>query len=431
MTEEAAPTALISWAHDSDAGAPLPKGAARREADELWLGTVLDLVTHLRTIGGVDADIDFVHGAEPVDWSRWGPEKVRTSDFVLVAVNKAWIRRFSGTEAPTRGAGATAEADELLGLFETDRDAFDRKVILVLLPGVDAADIPNRLRGRLTRVRVDSFDEDGLDDLLRRIYGKPKFQLPPVRGNTPALPPTHNRVNIRDFLGEDPATREGTSTTDERSSENKPSSRVTTAISDLESRLAVVTSGLRALSPDAANDGPALPIGRQWQYLAAERARIDDELQRRKSSSDEDLHTVRFMWVEGSREIRGYQGDVDSAVLQQGWIEPNAASEFPGPSGKFRLMPPEHWETIDKEDPAPIFLHESYVSRIEKWIQPISNRVEEVRAIAKVRDAVIALVDSRVEADPRVIPVSSTVTTKERSQHRTAVVGRAVVISPA
>lgn len=356
---------------------------------------------------------------------------MRTSDFVLVAVNKAWIRRFSGTEAPTRGAGATAEADELLGLFETDRDAFDRKVILVLLPGIDAADIPNRLRGRLTRVRIDSFDEEGLDDLLRRIYGRPRFQLPPVRGNTPALPPTHNRVNIRSFRGDNPATRKSASEINERnSSENERTSRVTTAISDLESRLAVVTSGLRALPPDAANDEPALSLSRQWQSLAAERAKIDDELRRRKSLSDEDLHTVRFMWVGASREICGYQGDVDPTVLQQGWIEPNAASEFPGPSGKFRLMPPEHWGTIDREDPAPIFLHESYVSRIEKWIQPISNRAEEVRAIAEVRDAVIALVDSRVAADPRVIPVSSTVTTTESMQHRTAVVGRAVVISP-
>ena len=174
---EAPPTALISWAHDSDAGAQLPKGADKQAADRQWLETVLDLVTHLRTIGGVDADVDVVHGAEPVDWSRWGPGKVQSSDFVLVAINKAWARRFRGDEKPNRGAGATAEADELLGLYERKRDVFDRKVIVVLLPGADEEDIPARLLGRVTRVWVNSFDEAGLEDLLRRIYDRPKYKI--------------------------------------------------------------------------------------------------------------------------------------------------------------------------------------------------------------------------------------------------------------
>lgn len=183
------PTALISWAHESDEGAQARNEEARRAADERWLNTVLDLSAGLRVIGDVEAHVDFAYSADPVDWSRWGPDMIRKCDFVLVAVNKAWARRFEGREAPGRGAGATAEADELLGLFARDREAFDQKVILVLLPGTNPDDIPGRLHGRLTHVRVNTFDAEGLDDLLRRIYGRPKYELPPLRGSTPLYHP--------------------------------------------------------------------------------------------------------------------------------------------------------------------------------------------------------------------------------------------------
>lgn len=273
-----APTALISWAHDSNDGG--------QAADEAWKATVLDFMTGLRVHGDVDAHLDVAYSSDPVDWSRWGPDMARRSDFVLVVVNKAWTRRFNGTETPGRGAGAVAEADELLGLFSRDRSTFDRKVIPILLPGASIDDLPDRLRGRLTYYQVRSFDEAGLEPLLRRIHGKPEHPLPPLRGSTPPLPPA------RQFTA--PATQPA------RSSQRPSPARVATSIqeftpappasepfgilpeAELRNRLDVVASALRALPPEAGNDNLALPWARQWHQLMAERASIDAELQRRQ-----------------------------------------------------------------------------------------------------------------------------------------------------
>ncbi len=111
--------------------------------DDAWRDQVLVLAAALRGIGGVDVDLYHQHDPE-VDWSRYGPQQVARRDFVLVAVNAAWRERFDGTNPPTVGAGAVAEADELLGLFNKNQTEFRRKVKLVLLPGASADDVPAR-----------------------------------------------------------------------------------------------------------------------------------------------------------------------------------------------------------------------------------------------------------------------------------------------
>jgi hypothetical protein len=113
---------------------------------------------------------------------------------------------------------------------------------------------------------------------------------------------------------------------------------VLTALEALHSRLTVVDSGLRALAPKSPGRD-ADSLARLRQGLTAERAEIDAELQRRGNRKKRNERTVRFMWVEPPNDIKGYQGDVDRRVVERGEIEPNAASRFPGPLGKFRLMP--------------------------------------------------------------------------------------------
>ncbi len=136
------------------------------------------------------------------------------------------------------------------------------------------------------------------------------------------------------------------------------------------------------------------------------------------------------MWVDPPNVLKGYAGDVDKEVLDRGEIAPNAASKFPGPTGMFRLMPEEHWRWIDPEDPAPIFLHETWISRIEKWVQPISGPGEDVRAVSAVRDAVMQMVDSRLISEPRTLTLTPTHTSTERVGKGFAVVGRCILLSP-
>lgn len=423
-----APTALVSWAHASDAGALLEGADERWAADDAWLSTVVDFVTALRLVGNVAADVDVAHSAEPVDWSRWGPSKVDTSDFVIVAMNKAWARRFTGEERPTVGAGATAEADELLGIFESDRDVFDQKVIIVALRGASVDDVPNRLRGRVTRFKIDTLDEAGLEELLRRIHGRPRFVLPPLRGEDPHLPPVKTGgPGDREASGSVP---EGEETVAEASGPTPGGlSQSVTRLSteELRNRLLVVESGLRGLPAGAANDDLSLPWARHHLRLSREQAGLSAELEKRSNSDD---RTIRLMWVDSDRELRGYQGEVSPRYVEDGWIVPRTVDTFPGPPGRFLLLPEDLWLVIDPADPTPVFLHDSYQAFTETWVQPIGSPSEEVAAARRARDAVILLVESRLAAEPHAFSITQTVTRTEFLNGELAVVGRCVMVRP-
>ncbi|SEP77566.1 hypothetical protein [Microlunatus flavus] len=171
-----APTALISWAHDPDFGV---------ESDQ-WLGEVLQLTVNLRHFG-VDADVDLFHYSEPgVVWTQWGPSRIRECDFTLAIVNRAWRERFEGTNSPTRGAGAAAEANTLLGLFEKDQHDFRRRLLVVVLPGADRGDIPAQLMGQQRFVLKD-LTFDAMTPLLRLLHGGEEFRMPDL-GSVPDLP---------------------------------------------------------------------------------------------------------------------------------------------------------------------------------------------------------------------------------------------------
>ncbi len=170
-------TALLSWAHQPNPG--LDPAA--------WRNQVLDLAIGLRR-AGINVDLDLYHLHAPtVDWSRYGPQQVQDCEFVVVAVNAAWRERFEGRGAPTAGAGAAAEADELLGLFGQDRTEFIRKVKLVLLPGADERDVPPRLSG-VPRFPIAEPTGTHLADLLRTLTNQPEY-IPPPLGTVPVLPP--------------------------------------------------------------------------------------------------------------------------------------------------------------------------------------------------------------------------------------------------
>ena len=122
-----------------------------------------------------------------IDWTRWGPDKVRTRDFVIVAMSEAWAQRWLGINAPTVGAGAVAEADTLKGIFGINQDEFQRKTLVVLLPGVASDVIPEDLH-RLNRFTVAELTREGIDDLLRAVFNTPRHVALPV-GPRPTFEP--------------------------------------------------------------------------------------------------------------------------------------------------------------------------------------------------------------------------------------------------
>lgn len=162
---------MVSWAH------------ANTDWDQnqvaKWEQVVKEFAELLRACG-VDADLDLWHLSETsIDWSRWGQDKVRTSEFVIVVLSEAWKQRWEGTNAPTVGAGAVAEADTLKGIFGKNQAEFQRKTLLVLLPGVPTEVVPEDLY-RLHRFPVTELTRAGIDDLLRALFDAPKHTAPRV-----------------------------------------------------------------------------------------------------------------------------------------------------------------------------------------------------------------------------------------------------------
>jgi DNA helicase-2/ATP-dependent DNA helicase PcrA len=144
-----------------------------------WTAKVVRFAESLRR-NGVDAELDLWHESDTgTDWTRWGQQQIADSEFVVVALSTAWKQRWEGSESPTVGAGATAEANALKGIFQANRDDFQNKVLLALLPGVTQSDVPYDLF-HLYRVEVPSFDVDGLESLLRSIFKAPTYSKPPL-----------------------------------------------------------------------------------------------------------------------------------------------------------------------------------------------------------------------------------------------------------
>jgi hypothetical protein len=142
------------------------------------------------------------------------------------------------------------------------------------------------------------------------------------------------------------------------------------------------------------------------------------------------VRTVRLFWVESSSDLQGVEAEIGEDVLEHGAIEPRVAGGFPGPSGSYRLLTEEVWRTMVPHDPAPIFLHEAYEAHLEKWVNSLPDAAAEVTIVARVRDAVMQLVETRLAADPRAFSASPTVTTTEPTSGGMAVVGRSVVLRP-
>ena len=165
MSNEAAPTAFLSYTHDS---------TEHRRA-------VLDLAQRLRD-DGVDCMIDqFVNGSPPEGWPLWMERQIAGAGFVLVACSAAYLRRYKGEEAPGKGLGATWEAvltrQELYEMAATNT-----KFVPILFEGASPSDVPAPLRA-YTWHHVPS----GYEGLLRYLTGQPPV-VPRPLGTKKTLP---------------------------------------------------------------------------------------------------------------------------------------------------------------------------------------------------------------------------------------------------
>jgi hypothetical protein len=143
------------------------------------------------------------------------------------------------------------------------------------------------------------------------------------------------------------------------------------------------------------------------------------------------VRLIRMLWVEQPHALHGVQTEADENVLDHSAIEPHAVSGFPGPPGAYRRVPEELWRTMYPDDPTPVYLHESYEVGMERWVNSLPDAAAEVAIVARVRDAVMQLVEARLAADPQAFSASPTVTTTEPTIQGMVVVGRCVILRPA
>jgi hypothetical protein len=172
-------TAFVSWAHRH-------AEMSNAESQE-WERQIVEFTTVLRQLG-VDADLDLFHLDDTtVDWTRFGPDRIKEKEFVFIAVSRAWTERWEGRNAPTEGAGAALEADVLKGLFQKNQGEFQRRVKVVILPGQSDHDTPHELN-RLVKYFPDPTDPDSFEPLLRALTSQPRYPVPPL-GDVPVLHP--------------------------------------------------------------------------------------------------------------------------------------------------------------------------------------------------------------------------------------------------
>lgn len=156
---------FVSWAHRGE-------DWSITEADQ-WAETVKSFARLVDDVAGLDVVLDLWHlNDRDMDWRRWCLEQVRSSDYVLVAMNAPWEQRWRGTNSPTQGSGAVAEANALRGVFERDQGEFQRKVRIVMLPGAHGRDIPEDLV-RLKRITVDDLSAVGIQALIDDLQERP------------------------------------------------------------------------------------------------------------------------------------------------------------------------------------------------------------------------------------------------------------------
>ncbi|GAA0638947.1 hypothetical protein GCM10010174_71170 [Kutzneria viridogrisea] len=154
---------FITWAHADY--------RASAEQTKAWKTMVYDFAHLLGNYVHVDADL-FHYTDAGMNWTEYGPRAVEAAGTVLMISSKAFWERWKGENRPDEGAGAVREMDALKGIFDRDQQEFQRKAVIVLLPGESDALIPNELH-RVAWFKVTSIDLAGVETLLRRLLAEP------------------------------------------------------------------------------------------------------------------------------------------------------------------------------------------------------------------------------------------------------------------
>ncbi len=162
---------FVSYAHDSDE----------------HKGLVLQFCQLLRQ-HGINAWLDRYDSDERRDWYAWYLDEVSRSDYVLIVASPGYLAAGDGTFTGTR-RGVQTEAAHLRDLLHADRSTWTKRLLPIVLPGRNAAEIPAFLQPSCASLYlISELTTAGITDLLRTITRQPAHP-PAALGRIPELPP--------------------------------------------------------------------------------------------------------------------------------------------------------------------------------------------------------------------------------------------------
>ena len=165
------PTVFVAYTHDS----PQHKADVRAFAGLLSANYVL-------------VELDQWAEGQRQDWYAWAHRHITTSDYTIIVASPQCKIVGDGGGLATENRGARAEMSVIRDLLQDDRGKWLPKLLPVVLPGRDVAEIPHFLQPRAAdHYRIDELTDQGVDGLLRVIFKRPKAVRPPL-GRPPVLP---------------------------------------------------------------------------------------------------------------------------------------------------------------------------------------------------------------------------------------------------
>jgi hypothetical protein len=178
---------FVSYAHDSV--------EHRAQVRELWL---------LLRNNGVDAHMDDMYDTERRDWFAWVIDQIDRADYVLVIASPRYRAAGDGQGEPNVSRGVQTESALLRDRLHRDREVWLPKLLPVVLPGHEVAEIPEFLQPYCaSHYLVRDFSVPGAEELVRTVLGS--VRADPLAAGT-VTPPTTGTPEPDD---RPPATEQG------------------------------------------------------------------------------------------------------------------------------------------------------------------------------------------------------------------------------
>jgi hypothetical protein len=172
---------LSNWAHYSG-----PRGASAERSVRVFIAYAHDDEHHVESVRafaeflalcGLDVRLDQWALEERRDWYQWAGEQLRLADYVIIVASPMCRRVADGEVEKTRHLGLQSEMGQIRELLHSDRAAWTRKLLPVVLPGGSVSGIPLFLQPwTADHYQVKELTVPGAEDLIRVVTRQAPYQ---------------------------------------------------------------------------------------------------------------------------------------------------------------------------------------------------------------------------------------------------------------